>query len=152
MLAVPTNHRYSCSQNSNPRRIAQTIGSVAASAPARAPQQVHAFRRHLYSVISANNPTLCLQGALGRRFTALVLFCIVWTVALLSISAAHKEFRFILPLLPLSMPVIAQALHALNDGAVKRGTVRWGTIAAIGVAAIHGVAVVYVSLWHQHGS
>jgi hypothetical protein len=83
--------------------------------------------------------------SLQQHLSALV-FTLLWTVAVLSASSAHKEFRFLLPLLPLVAPIAAAGL--LVAGRWVGGVAR---LAAV-VLLIHVPVAWYLSRWHQHGA
>ncbi len=102
---------------------------------------------------------LAVAGALlvrpGRR--ALPAACGFFCAALS--ASAHKEFRFLLPLLPPASALAGAVLAALHDAApppglralpgwLPRGKRFARTLAAL-IAVLHAVAALYLSLVHQ---
>lgn len=76
----------------------------------------------------------------------------LWIIVVIYIAAmsmnAHKEFRFILPLLPLFCLLAGEKLHRIFAGHVRR-TQRIAGIATLFIANL--IAVLYLGLFHQSG-
>nr|XP_060611942.1 GPI mannosyltransferase 3 [Anolis sagrei ordinatus] len=73
----------------------------------------------------------------------LLLALILWTVAAYS-ALSHKEFRFLLPVLPLCMLFCGHALHGLRKGRRK--------VAAGALLASNALLGLYLGLVHQRGT
>ncbi|CAH8462188.1 unnamed protein product [Dicrocoelium dendriticum] len=91
---------------------------------------------HLYQVFAANRQQL--NGATGKTSACL----------------AHKEFRFIFPLLPLAMYLCASATVRLTEsaqvGKLQRARRRW--IVFLLIAFTHAPLGLYTTLVHQRGT
>ncbi|CAM9437250.1 unnamed protein product [Scytosiphon promiscuus] len=107
------------------------------------------------------------QGRAGdfRRLGWLAVWFLVYHS-----TSPHKEFRFLLPVLPIAHAYAGQAVSALlaSAGAAggeggrsdpeqqqqrrRRHQRRLGTAAAVALFALHVPAAVYLSVWHQSGA
>ncbi|CAH8462171.1 unnamed protein product [Dicrocoelium dendriticum] len=89
----------------------------------------------------------------GRKSSKLIIFLFSWTVFCYS-CLAHKEFRFIFPLLPLAMYLCASATVRLTEsaqvGKLQRARRRW--IVFLLIAFTHAPLGLYTTLVHQRGT
>jgi phosphatidylinositol glycan class B len=71
-----------------------------------------------------------------------LLWCLIYSIP------AHKEVRFLLPAVPMCMPVVASGVKSLAKS--KGRLARWlGVLPRLGW--LHSLALVYFSLFHQRG-
>lgn len=78
-------------------------------------------------------------------------------------TSPHKEFRFLLPVLPIAHAYAGQAVSALLAAAGRPGGSsdpgqrqqrqrRLGTVATVALFMLHVPAALYLSVWHQSGA
>nr|XP_008123107.1 PREDICTED: GPI mannosyltransferase 3 [Anolis carolinensis] len=84
----------------------------------------------------------CLRAP-RRAPHRLLLALILWTVGAYS-ALSHKEFRFLLPVLPLAMLFCGRALHGLRKG--RRA------VSAGALLASNALLALYLGLVHQRGT
>ena len=85
--------------------------------------------------------------SVGPRKTVLS-FSLVWTVFVYSL-VSHKEYRFLLPIIPLCCCFIAEGLHALTKTTVRVRTIE----TFVGIVLVLNVPLaIYLSVVHQRGT
>ena len=105
------------------------------------------------------------QPTAAERFRSIALFSVLWTIVVLSAFSAHKEYRFLLPILPMAISLAAWSLNCWDDATRPRSDPSDAFLhghpvknkclgprkAAAFIALAHAIGFVYLSRWHQHG-
>uniref|UniRef100_T1JBD9 Mannosyltransferase n=1 Tax=Strigamia maritima TaxID=126957 RepID=T1JBD9_STRMM len=94
-------------------------------------------------------PLVC---ALRNRHHLFLQILCAWIIGVYSISG-HKEFRFILPIVPLCACIIGNYLKVLNNGVRNNGTGYWLPTCIIFLLFITNIPLVlYFGMFHQRGT
>lgn len=107
----------------------------------------------LASCLSLPTRSLACLPCSSLRAACCVILCGVFRLPTVYHSVSpHKEFRFLLPVLPIAHAYAGQTVSAVLAPAGRRRRHRLGNTIAITLFVLHVPAAIYLSVWHQSGA